>query len=130
MSTKTKFIAWIFQLIAAAILIPVGSFKFTNGQIDVFIFTQLGMEPIGRYIIGILEILAGLCLLSRNLSAGGGVLGIAVMCGAILAHTSVLGISVLEDNGKHILLLGTVFISSVIVIYLRRKELPVLGDFF
>ena len=99
MLDNKKKISWIFQIIAAIILISAGWMKFKNGHTDIFIFTQLRMEPFGRYLIGILEMLAGLLLLSKNLITIGAILGFGIMCGAIIAHVSFLGFSVLGDNG-------------------------------
>ena len=121
--TKTqRRIAWFFQLTTAAILIPVGGYKFTGGETDLLIFTALKMEPFGRYLIGFLEVLAGLCLLSKNLAAWGSFLGIGIMLGAILAHTSVLGF-----DKKHLFLLTTVLVSCCLVLYMRKKQFPLLG---
>ncbi|MCY4523506.1 MAG: DoxX family protein [Halobacteriovoraceae bacterium] len=128
MNKKQELTAWIFQIIAAVILVPVGMMKFANGETDIYIFTQLGMEPFGRYLIGVLEILSGILLLSRNLSACGGVLGIGVMCGAILAHVSALGFEVMEDGGMHIWILLIVSLSCLVVVFLRKKQLPLIGN--
>ena len=121
---------WPFQIIAAVILLFAGCLKVAGGETDIFIFTTLGMEPFGRFLIGFLELLAGVCLLSRNFSVGGAVLGMGIMMGAILAHSFFLGISIDGDGGRHIPFLVFALLSCCIVTFFRRKQLPIIGDLF
>ena len=91
---------------------------------EVVLFTELGMEPQGRIIIGVIELTAGALLLSPQ-AATGALLAVGVMCGAIIAHLTVLGIDL-----KHSGLLLTVLLSSLIVLYVRRRDLPIIGSTF
>ena len=125
MELEHKKIAWCFQLIIAGIFIPIGILKFMNNPADLEIFSQLGMEPAGRYIIGVLEILAGLMVLTNAVAAMGAFLGVGVMLGAMLAHMTVLGI-----DQTHFILLFIVFLSCCIVSFIRRKQLPLIGNIF
>ena len=61
------------------------------------------------------------------MAALGGLLGLGVMCGALIAHISVLGLTVRGDNGLHMLLLTTVTVCSATVLVARRKTLPLVG---
>ena len=70
---------------------------------------------------------AALMLMTKNYPALGALLGIGVMCGAVIAHVSVLGFNVQGDRGLHILLLLTVVLSSGTVLIARRKTLPFIG---
>ena len=123
MDSSKKYIVWMFQIIAAVIFIGVGIMKFKGGPADVMLFEVLDMEPTGRYLIGTIEIIAGLLLLTDALSATGAFLGIGIMLGAIIAHATILGFDV-----KHIGMLGIVLLSCIIVAYIRRKQLPFIGS--
>jgi len=128
MKKSNKFIVWIFQIIAALIFIGVGYMKFKGGAENVMIFEVLDMEPVGRYLIGTIEIIAGLLLLTGTLAATGAFIGIGVMFGAIIAHVTILGYNINNDGGMHIMLLALVLFSCTIVAYIRRKQLPFIGS--
>ncbi len=127
MNPKAKIITWIFQIAAGTIFLWVGLLKINSNPTDIFLFSKLEMEPFGRYLIGALEIIAGILLFTHTFSAAAAFLGIGIMCGAIIAHTTVLGASIHGDQGIHIILLITVLISCGTVFYLRRKQLPFIG---
>ena len=120
-------ILWILQLTVAVILFPAGFSKLASGAGDIQIFTALGMEPYGRYMIGIIECLSALAMLHPRQSAIGGLFATGVMCGALLAHSFVLGFDILGDGGKHILLLAVVIFCAATVTIVRRKNLPFIG---
>lgn len=121
MSRAQLILCWLFQITASAILAFAGIHKMMSADIQVEMFTSLGMEPTGRYIIGTLEIIAAFFLLTDALSAAGALLGLAIMLGAIIAHSTVLGVS------PTMLLLFTVVICCLIVAYIRRENLPFVG---
>lgn len=127
MKKSNKYIVWIFQIIAALIFIGVGYMKFKGGAENIMIFEVLDMEPVGRYLIGTIEIIAGLLLLTGTLAATGAFIGIGVMFGAIIAHVTILGYNINNDGGMHIMLLALVLFSCTIVAYIRRKQLPFIG---
>ena len=127
MSLKAKIVTWIFQIAAGAILLWVGFLKINSNPTDIFLFGKLEMEPFGRYLIGALEVISGFLLFTHTFSAAAAFLGIGIMFGAVIAHTTVLGASVRGDQGTHIILLIIVLISCGTVFYLRRKQLPFIG---
>lgn len=116
-----RYVLWVLRIIPAAVLIGVGYLKLTGGEVDVRLFTDLGMEPHGRIIIGVVELAAGLLLLSPQ-AASGALLAVGVMCGAIIAHTTVLGFSI-----THVPLLALVLACSAAVLFARRRDLPIVG---
>lgn len=130
MEIKYKKISWVFQIFVAAIFLWVGFLKLSNNPTDVLIFTELEMEPFGRYLIGALEMLAGIFLLTHSLSATGAFLGLGIMFGAIIAHSTVLGANINHDEGRHIFLLVSVFISCLPILFIRKKQIPFIGNFF
>lgn len=119
---------WVCQVIAGGILLWAGGIKFTAQPTDVFIFTELAMEPFGRNLIGALEVLAGGMLLTRSFAALGGLLGLGVMLGATIAHISVLGMIVQDDGGMHIGMLAIVIATTTSVTIGRRESLPFIGS--
>ncbi|MEN9677600.1 MAG: hypothetical protein RIS76_3496 [Verrucomicrobiota bacterium] len=120
-------VSWIFQWIAAVILLQTLFFKFTGAPESRFIFTTLGVEPWGRIGTGLMELLAvGLLLWNRS-AVLGALLSLGLMVGALASHLTRLGIIVQDDGGLLFALAMTVFGSSAIVIWLRRYELPYVG---
>lgn len=120
-------VLWSCQVVAAIILGTAGVLKISGGGMAVFIFEQLQMEPFGRYLIGFIEIAAALMLLSSSFAAVGAVLCVGTMVGAAIAHATYLGVSVQGDDGKLMLMLIVVLASSLTVLILRRRTLPLVG---
>ena len=54
---------WILRLVVAVILLQTLYFKFSGAAESVYIFTQLGVEPYGRYFSGVIELIAALLIL-------------------------------------------------------------------
>ena len=127
MKVKIYFV-WILQLIIAVLLIPEAWGKLNAAPGAVFVFSELGMEPTGRIIIGIVESCAALFLLTNRLAATGAALTIGTMLGAIIAHASILGFTVGTDAGRHVMLLTLVMVSALIIAYVRRAQLPIIGS--
>lgn len=116
------------RLVVAIILIQTLRFKFTAHPDSVYIFTQVGMEPFGRIGIGILELIAAvLILIPRTVWAGAG-LTLGIIGGAIMMHVTILGIEVNGDGGTLFGMALVTFILSAIVLYLNRKEIPIIGS--
>ena len=117
-------ISWILQLAVAGILLQTLFFKFTGAEESVYIFTALGAEPWGRIGSGVLELVAAVLLLVPALSPYGAVLTIGLMSGAILSHLTILGIEVRGDGGLLFSLAVGAFAGSLVVLFLRRAQLP------
>ncbi len=120
-----RYVQMALRLLVAAILLSVGYSKLAAEGMDVMLFERLGMEPHGRIIIGLLEITAGLLMLSPQ-AASGAFLAVGIMFGAIIAHCTVLGVDV-GDGGRHVAMLALVLVSSLLVLYARRRDLPIIG---
>ena len=91
---------WVLRIVPAAIMLQTLFFKFTGAVESIYIFSQLGLEPIGRYGSGVAELIASTLLLIPRYSVWGAALALGVMGGAILAHLFVLGIEILGDGGQ------------------------------
>ncbi len=122
--TKPKSIlSWVFQILAAVILLQTLFFKFTGAPESVYIFETVGMEPFGRYASGVAELIASILLLIPAFSWAGALLALSVMAGALTAHLTVLGIVVMDDGGTLFTLAILVTLSCLVVLYLRRTYL-------
>ncbi len=126
--TKTqKIISWALQLIVAGILFQTLFFKFTGAEESKYIFMTLGAEPWGRIGSGVVELIAVILLLIPRTVTFGALLALGTITGAIFSHLTKLGIEVKGDGGQLFILACVVFVSSAIILFLRRKEIPVIG---
>ena len=130
-------VSWVAQLAVAGILLQTLFFKFTGAEESVYIFTTLGrfvhvagVEPWGRIGSGVIELIAGLMLLVPATASLGAGLAMGVMAGAIASHILVLGVEVKGDGGLLFALALTAFVGSVVVLVLRRSQIPVVGRLF
>lgn len=119
----------IIRIVVALILVQTLYFKFSGAAESVFIFSTLGIEPVGRIGSGIAELIAAVLLFVPNFIWLGAGLALGVISGAIMSHLTVLGIVVLEDGGTLFILAMIVFIGSAIVLWNRKKEVPILNKF-
>ena len=84
--------SWVAQLVAAAILGMAGFAKLSGAEDSVTLFSFLGVEPWGRYLVGALEGLATLLLLVPKTALAGAGLGALVMLGALATHILKIGV--------------------------------------
>ena len=120
-------ISWVLQLLVAGILVQTLFFKFTGAEESVYIFTTVGAEPWGRIGSGVLELVAAVLLLVPALAPYGAILTIGLMGGAIMSHLTLLGIEVKGDGGLLFGLALTALAGSLVVLALRRLQVPVLA---
>jgi len=125
--TMQGIVSWGLQLLVAGILLQTLFFKFTGAAESVYIFSTLGVEPWGRILSGIVELVAAILLLVPATTTVGAVLALAVMAGAIGSHLTVLGIEIMGDGGLLFELALTVFGASAVILVLRRSEIPLVG---
>lgn len=123
MKKSKKLFLTLLRFVAAIILIQTLYFKFSGHPESVYIFSTLGMEPIGRIGIGILELIAAVLLLLPRLAWAGAVLGIGLMSGAIFFHLTILGIQVQGDGGLLFALALTVMLCNVGTLYFNYPVL-------
>jgi uncharacterized membrane protein YphA (DoxX/SURF4 family) len=125
---KNHIISWIVQIIVAAILCYPAWGKLTSSTVEVELFTVLGMEPHGRYIIGLLESLAIILLMIPRSAVWGAFLALCIMSGAFLAHATKIGF--LGELTIVSSMLWVVILGSVAILALRNQEIPFLRDAF
>jgi hypothetical protein len=128
--SKAQFtLSIVLQLVAAGILLQTLFFKFSGAEESVYIFSTLGVEPWGRLASGGVELLAAALLLVPATAAIGAALACGVMLGAIMSHLTILGIEVRGDGGLLFALALVVFVSSAVVLVLRRGDLPFVSRY-
>lgn len=129
-----KYFLVFLRSLAAVILFQTLYFKFSGAPESVYIFSTLGVEPWGRWLAGISELVAGVLLLivppgfanpeTQSVLRGlGALMAVGIMAGAILSHLFVLGIVVNNDSGVLFTLAIIVFISSLIILISERRSL-------
>ena len=125
-----KYLPTILRIIPALILLQTLYFKFTGSPESVYIFTQVGLEPVGRIGIGILELFAAILLIIPRTAWLGALIALGIISGAIMMHLTDLGIEVQGDGGYLFALALVVWIFSAIVLWMNKKELPLVGGRF
>lgn len=123
-------LSWIFRIVSAVILIQTLYFKFTGHPDSMYIFTTLGMEPYGRIGTGIIELLVSIGLFIPRFIGISAAVGMGTLAGAIFLHLTVLGIVVQNDGGSLFALAVLNLFTCAVVLWLYRKETPVLKQLF
>ncbi len=123
-----KKIFLVIRIIVALILVQTLFFKFTAHPDSVYIFSQVGLEPIGRIGIGIIELIAAILLLFPKTIWAGALVTVGIISGAIMMHLTEIGIEVNEDGGTLFYLAIIVFILASITLYNQRKNIPFIGS--
>jgi len=136
---------WALALFVAIVFVQSLFFKFSNSFETRHIFTTIGewMGSIGLpasvasgfaawggYTVGSVELVASILLLIRGTQPLGALIGCVVIGGAIFFHLfTPLGVSVVideagnRDGGQLFALAVGVFISTILILWLRRGEL-------
>ena len=118
---KHKF-SFTIRLLVAIILLQSLYFKFGSHEQAIHIFTTLGVEPWGRFLLGGIELVLAIGILLPTTKSIANTLGL-LMIGAVGAHLfTPLGI-VVRWNGQNDG--GQLFIMGVIVIILCVVEMGI-----
>jgi len=133
MSSKLTVISWMCRVIVAIILFQTLFFKFTGAEESKYIFSTVlspDLEAYGRIGSGLVELIAVILLLIPCTVWLGAFLALGTISGAILSHLAFLGIVVKDDGGLLFGLAVTVFVLSSVILFIHRRELPVVGHVF
>jgi putative oxidoreductase len=126
-------LSWICRIIVAIILLQTLFFKFTGAEESKYIFTTLMGEQyewIGRIGSGVMELIASILLLIPATAWLGALLALGVSSGAIFSHLTKLGLVVKDDGGLLFGLACTVFVGSLITLFIHRQQIPIIGARF
>lgn len=119
---------WVLRLIPAVIVGQAAWMKFTDDPKVSMMFTSLEMEPGGRLLIGFIEALCVVLLLSPRISAWGAILCLGVMIGAVIAHVTVLGFD--GSFGSLFAMALASAVASMAIIYRMRRQVPFISSMF
>ena len=125
-------VPWVAQILVAVILMQTLYFKFTYAPETRYIFEPLGGRPVAT-LVGIAELVCVVLLLIPRCAAVGAALALGVISGVILTHITKLGIEVKNpdtgegDGGLLFTLAITVAVGSLVVLWYRWKQLPLIG---
>ncbi len=122
MSTPLTIVSWVLRLMVALILLQTLYFKFTGAPESVYIFETVGMEPWGRIGSGIVELIAGILILSPTITYIGAILALGTISGALFFHFTKLGIEVQGDGGLLFALACVVFVCSAVLLIIHRAQ--------
>lgn len=119
----------LLRIVTAIILIQTLHFKFSGHPEAVHIFSQIGMEPWGRFGIGGIELIAGILFFLPKLWKLASLITFGLMIGAIGFHLfTPIGIVVAydgqSDGGQLFGMAIIALVFSAILIY--RANLPEL----
>ncbi len=115
-------LSWIGKLVAAVIMLQTLFYKFTAAAESVFIFTKLGVEPWGRIMTGIFELIAAVLILVPKTSRIGAIIATIIMTGAIASHIFILGITIMGDKGLLFCLALIVLAASLLIIRIQKLQ--------
>ena len=130
LSKKQSLASWVLQVVVAVILLQTLFFKFTGAVESVYIFSTLGAEPWGRIGSGVIELIASVFLLLPRTVTLGALLALGTISGALFAHLTRLGIALtaVGDRGELFALAVVVFVASLGILLLRRRQIPIIGE--
>lgn len=95
--------------------------KLTSASDAVALFTLLGVEPWGRFLLGSVELLTVLLLLWPKSAVIGGLIGTALMIGAIGTHLFRIGITYGGDPSLFVMACVVLLASGATVLLARAR---------
>jgi uncharacterized membrane protein YphA (DoxX/SURF4 family) len=117
-------IAYIVARLAAAFIMgQTLYFKFTGSAESIYIFSTVGMEPWGRWMVGVFELIAAVLFLIPKTAWAGGIIAIGLMAGAIGMHLTILGVEVMGDKGQLFYYALIVFLCGLYVVFNNRDKI-------
>lgn len=125
-----KNISLAIRLLIAIILIQTLRYKFTAHPDSVYIFSKIGLEPVGRIGIGVLELIAAVLILIPKSIWAGAVLTVGIISGAVFMHLTILGIEINQDHGKLFYTALIILTLGLIVSWNQRKNMPIIKNYF
>lgn len=113
---KSKALFWALRLIVVIILMQSLFYKFSGAEESVYVFSKIGLEPVGRITVGIIELLACIFLIINRTALLGSILGLIMMGGALAFHFTKLGFVVQDDSGQLFIYACIAFLSCVFLL--------------
>jgi hypothetical protein len=129
----TTVLSWVAQVAVAAIYTQTLFFKFTYAPETQVIFGPRGGRPAAT-AVGLAELLCVVLLLVPRTAALGAALSLLVISGALTTHLTSLGLVVRDpqtgagDGGLLFGLAVAIAAGSLVVLVIRRRQLPLVGS--
>ena len=108
-------VAWVLQIVAAAMFLMAGGSKLAGAQPMVDMFDAIGVGQWFRYVTGIIEVGSAIALLVPSLAMFGALALVPTMIGAVATELFIVGDSAIPPA---VLLLG-----AIGVVWARREQL-------
>ncbi|KUJ59927.1 hypothetical protein AR687_20815 [Flavobacteriaceae bacterium CRH] len=122
MKTLSFIFQWALRILITYYLLKYSYVKLSGQPSAIELFTTLNMEPWGRIIIGILELITVILILYPRTTALGGLLGMISMTAVIFYHLTELGISINGDSFLFFIACA-IFVASILLVIFNRKQL-------
>lgn len=119
-------LSWVLQLLVAGLLVVPAWNKLTSEPYAVELFAGLGMEPTGRYAIGVIELAAVALLLLPSTAVWGALLAFSVMVGAFITHLTRIGFG--GDMLPTTVMWALVSAGAAALLILHRCRLPLFRE--
>lgn len=124
-------ITYVLSIFIAFVFIQSLFFKFSGADESVFIFQTIEdwsgisfFEPGMRWVVGLSELAASIILFIPGIQVLGALMAFGIISGAIFFHLfTPLGIEVFNDGGELFFLACGVWVSSVILLLIRRQQI-------
>jgi len=123
-----RYLDFAARAVAVVILAQTLFFKFSASPESVYIFSALGLEPWGRILAGVAELVACLLLMIPTTVVLGALLGVLTMAGALVSHLTKLGIAVQNDGGLLFFLALVVLVCCSFSLWLHRRALSSISQ--
>ncbi|HSF56038.1 MAG TPA: hypothetical protein VLA71_19940 [Algoriphagus sp.] len=120
---SAKSLSWALRILAAIILTQSLVYKFGGHPDSILLFTELGVEPVGRVSLGIVELVVAILILFPKTTLLGGILGVIIMSGALFTHFFLIGIAFNNDGGKLFGLALVCFFSCIGQVIILKNQL-------
>ncbi len=125
MKSFIKYLTFALQFSIAIIFLQTLYFKFTAHPESVMIFSSLGVEPIGRWATGTVELCVSILIVLPRTKFLGAVLSALISLGAIAAHLGPIGIESNGDGGQLFAMALGIFIASALILILNTESAKV-----
>jgi hypothetical protein len=128
-----RVVTWAAQVVVAVVLAQTLFFKFSYAPETQVIFADRGGRAAAT-VVGLLELVCVVLLLVPRTAALGALLALVTISGALFTHLTSLGISIPIAPGSEETDGGTLFVlallvaaGSLVVLGVRRRQLPLVG---
>lgn len=125
MKKSTTILNWVFRIIVLAIMVMTLPPKLTGAPDVVELFTKLGAEPMGRYVVAAFELTAAILILISATQVYGAILAAGLMSGALMGHVTKLGFEGMM--GQMAMMASIALVSALVVLFIQRAKIPVIG---